>query len=293
MKINEMLKEVTVKENDMYVNGRYVDRKPVFGYYTQPIKNSLLDRIEIMAKGKFKLEHDSENYAHEARLLTHLAIEEFLKNNEEYDKDYLDSWVYKTVKNKLQNKARDMKSNNSNYNRDNNKYEIKDVVSIHKLVENKEEPIVEYLEEIKSPFLIWLENEGKDVLTKKQIDYLKNDLLVNPSNVKSINNRIANKIIKHYGEYQKGLFEDRNKVIKNNFINSLIDKINNDCFEEYMCILASEENPLIDSIIEKIYDELTFEQGKEFAKCLLEGRCVSNKTRLLIKHILRKMIQND
>ena len=73
----------------------------------------------------------------------------------------------------------------------------------------------------------------------------------------------------------------------------LIDKINNDCFEEHMCILAGEENPLIDSIIEKIYDELTFEQGKEFAKCLLEGRCVSNKTRLLIKHILRKMIQND
>lgn len=304
IKLNDMLKISTVKDSEGYTYGIYNDRKPMYGLYVKPKKNTLLDDIEIMAKRMFKLEKDAENYSHEARVETLLALEEFYKR---YDKNSSDSmvkaWVYKVVKRKLKDTAKASKSNIYTYDNKEKIFFINNILSMQKLeedsngeFENLECEIYDKYKpsETSSEFVKWLHNSKEELLTKRQIDFLNNDMIINnKSNTSRMRKNIYNKIANEYGECQLQDFKQKNKEIMNTKINKLLDSFDNDEFEEFIFECNKQGDYIYGEIIDYIYKEIDFNSLKHFTTCLDEGRYIPNEVKYKIINCLVELLEKN
>ncbi len=280
--IENMLHRVTVKEGGEYVDGKYSNRVPVFGMYLEPIKGSLLDKTELTAKRKFRLENDPENYASDGRMETWLAIERFIdKHGDDCTESHMNAWVHRVVKNKLQDKSRDCKSNISVYDSTNKEYFLVNLYNIDMV-----NGLTEYLNEISDEicdnevnvdFLTWIKNDSYRVLTDKQVRYLNNEFIP-PSDYagrKMISN-ICNRLNRYYGDYERDLFR---KVVKESKIEEAgkwyVLLLEDECFEEYL--YENKDNFYTERLIHIVYNHLEFNQYKEFTNILNKGEVCSNK----------------
>lgn len=210
--LDSLLEIGTVKEGDEYVQGYYNNRVPVYGLYLKAKKDTILERVEIMAKGKFKLEADSENYAQEARAVFFEKLGEYLKEHEEptteKEIDNMNAWLYKSCYNYMQNLARDTKGTVSSYDK-NEGYLVVNLLSLDlddgDLARTLEKEVEDKLSESKvesyNAFRIWFNENKNKILTKKQLEYLENEFSVpNPSNRAKIRKNIAKRVNEKYNK---------------------------------------------------------------------------------------------
>lgn len=289
IKIEDMIKPSTVKEGNVYSYGIYNDRKPVYGLYMKCLNNTILMDIEIMAKGMFKLEKDPENYAHESRVETYLALNKFYETyGYEQTEEFIKRWVYKVVKRKMKDLAKKMKSNNYTYDNKENVFFINKIVNLDELKEKESEAydnleceisnIYKNREDASNEFVKWFNENKYSMLTKKQVDFINNDVEIkDSSNERKIRKKIYNKIIDNYGDYQQKDFKRINKENLCKKINIILDKIDTDEFEEFMCDINKKEDYTYSKIINYIYEELEFNSLKQFTSCINNGKFIANK----------------
>lgn len=221
--LDNLLEVGTVKEEDGYVLGYYNNRVPVYGLYLKPKKDSILERVEIMAKGKFKLEADSENYAQEARVVFFEKLGEYLKEHgepiTEKDVDNMNAWLYKTCYNHMANIAILMKSGASVCDRETGEFSIVHLLSLdadddlsNMLQGEVEDTLHNSSKDSFSHFRIWFNENKHKILTKKQLAYLEDENSVDIKNRAKINKTISERINTKYSDTT--ITEERVKKIK-------------------------------------------------------------------------------
>lgn len=205
-------REKTVKENDDYVLGLYVNRVPVFGLYIEGKENFIKD-LEIKSKGKFKLECDPENYAQEVRTHYYTMLDKYISKfgepeSEEKEKEMI-SYICKGCLNKLKDLARGMKGKVSYYDKEKEDFVMISLMSLERCKESEALfDSMEYMifaqndsnENSYNDFSNWFNNNKESLLTKKQIDYLNDSTVVDRSNQKKIEKNIVKRIDRKYSD---------------------------------------------------------------------------------------------
>lgn len=208
--LDGLLEVGTVKEGDEYVQGYYNNRVPVYGLYLKAKKDTILERVEIMAKGKFKLEADSENYAQEARVVFFEKLEGYLKEHgepiTEKEIDSMNALLYKSCANHMADIAKLMKSGSSICDRETGQFSIVHLLSLDaedefsQTLQGEVEDILSMKsKESFSHFRLWFNENKGNILTKKQLAYLEDEQIVpDPSNKIKINRAISERIYRSY-----------------------------------------------------------------------------------------------
>lgn len=190
--INNMLETRKIKDSNGYSLGTYNDKVSVNGLYLKAKKGSLLERVEQMAKSKFQLENDPENYVQEARLELWKSTNKYYERFGYREDVKADGFIFTDVKYKMMDKAKLAKGNVSVCDRSTGKYHINKIESFEKkfIEENdkiKNQKDERYLcdlynsfeeNETTSAFKKWLNANKEYILTKKQIDYLNGDVII-------------------------------------------------------------------------------------------------------------------
>lgn len=198
IKIEDMIELCLIKDENSpsgYSLGKYEDRVGLNGFYIRPKKGSLLERVMNMAKAKFKLENDAENYGALAMLELWLSINKYYEKLGYDDTIKGDGLIYTNVKYKMMDVAKLAKSNVSVCDRSTGKYHINKLESFEqKFIEEsdkiKNQKDERYLcemyntifveeNETTSEFKKWLNKNRSYILTKKQIDYLDGEVIIN------------------------------------------------------------------------------------------------------------------
>lgn len=207
--LDELLEVGTVKEGDEYVQGYYHNRVPVYGLYLRAKKGSILERVEIMSKGKFKLEMDSENYAQEVRAYFFLKLGKYIEKNgeptTEEEIDRMNGLLYKMCKDYMVDISRKMKSNTLSYNKNTGEYSVVRLLSLDSgdefsqvLQGEVEEVLNANSKESFNYFRIWFNENKEKFLTKKQLAYLEDIQTVELKNRSKINRTISERIYRNY-----------------------------------------------------------------------------------------------
>lgn len=197
-----------ILDNSEYVEGLYVDRKPIHGIYLEPISNTLLSDLEIKAKAKFKLERDSENYCQEVRFhyfkMLDKYIEKFGIPTNEKDELHMKNYVAKGCLNELKNLSKKMKSNISYYDEEKGEFIIQKLISIGSKDKFGEISLdtLEYdiynkninIANCCNDFQNWFNKNKSSILTKKQLDYLEDSTVVDYSNKCRIEKNIRKRV---------------------------------------------------------------------------------------------------
>lgn len=233
----DMIEATKVKDSDSYSLGTYYNKVPVNGFYLKSKKGSLLERIEQMAKSKFQLENDPENYMQEARVELWLSVIKYY-DRFGYDEDVkADGLIYTDVKYKMMDKAKLAKGNVSVCDRSTGKYHINKIESYEqkfieendKIKNQKDERFLSDIyngsifndTESSNEFIIWLNKNKSYILTKKQIDYLEGNVIINDVSGEW---RIKKNIIKRIEE---SYANDKIRINKLNQLNKEIKVVDN------------------------------------------------------------------
>ena len=214
--IEDMLENCYIKENDEYVLGIYADRTSLNGFYLKAKKGSLLERVENMFVTKFQLENDIENFRSQARLELWLSINKYYDKFGFDENVKADGFLYTDCKYKSMDLAKLAKSNVSVCDRKTGKYHINKIESyekkfiedIDKLKNQRDERFLSELyngdfteDENINDFRRWLNENMDNILTKKQADYLRGDLIIDDiSGCWRINKNIASRVEKAYAQ---------------------------------------------------------------------------------------------
>lgn len=276
---DEMIEVVKVKEGKEFVEGWYNDKKPVFGYKLRAKKGSLLDKVEIKSKAKFKLENDSENYVQEVRIILDDVIKKYYELHNCEDDNEVAKWVHKVVDRRLINLARGLKGGNSYYDAEKEEYIIN---QIEYFEDYCDESILEYhinnikestINNSKTEFLQWFEDNKHNILTKKQLDYLSNEI-VGLKNEKRLHRNIVKRVDKAY--HDNSILENRKKklIFKLNCVQDLLD-----CYDlkELKSLIIDMDS--IDEcyfVIDEIYKGLEFKDCKKITS-VLKDECEIDK----------------
>lgn len=299
IKMEDMLEIVTVRDVESeagYSPGIYYNRKPVFGLILRAKKGSFLERLEIKAKGKFKLENDPENYVQEVRFMLCEAIDSYYKKDDASEDDSkAKEWIFKDVSNKLEDLARKTKSV-SYYDWDKGEF----IINQFDYFEHSEasaEMLENYINNIgvskmmdgRTEFMKWFEYNKYNVLTRKQISYIDND------NVDT------------YGKQQryymkKAIIKKIDKVYHDKSIKQYkIDKINNklnliqeitkcdDMIAVGRKISGLHLNECCEFILDRIYEELSMSDCMELTNVINKNKKINLLMIVKVLQILRLM----
>ena len=207
--LDDLLEVSTVKEGNEYVLGYYNNRVPVYGLYLKAKKDSILERVEIMAKGKFKLELDAENYAQEARVVFFEKLKEYLEKYDEpsteEDVHNMNGLLYKSCQNHMMDIAKLMKSGASICDRGTGEFSIVQLLSLDagddfsQALQGEVEDILNTSsKESFSYFRIWFNENKESILTKKQLAYLEDEQSIMETNRARMNKTISERIYRSY-----------------------------------------------------------------------------------------------
>lgn len=263
--LDNMLTTTTVKEGDEYVLGRYVNRVPVCGLYLNSTKDSILEKVEIMAKVKFKLECDPENYSQEIRVkffdLLGKYIEEYGEPITSEDERKMNSWLYSSCRNYLCDIAKTMKSGASLCNRETGEFTVIQLLSLdsddefsQSLQGEVEEALNMSSKESFNYFRSWFNENKSNILTKKQLAYLEDENLILPNHRARINKTISDRVYKQYTN--SSIIQYR--IDKINHKISLLDKILNSSSERQLVYNLVKSMKTEEWLTESIYT-LSFE----------------------------------
>lgn len=296
IRMEDMLEIVTVRDvqsDEMYSPGIYHNRKPIFGLILRAKKGSFLERLEIKAKGKFKLENDPENYVQEVRFMLHEAIRSYYRREDaSEDDEKAKEWIFTDVSNKLENLARASK-NVSYYDWEKGEF----IINQFDYFEHSEasyEMLESYINNIgeskmtdnRTEFIKWFEENKYDILTSKQISYLDNEFAIEYSKQSRyyMKKAIVKKIDKVY--HDKSIQEYKiNKV--NNKLEIVQELLSSDVRAVGKMISRLHMNECCEFIIERIYEELSMQDCKEFTSILNENKKINILMILKVLQILR------
>lgn len=211
--VENLLETSTVKDKDGYSLGFYNDKKAVCGCYLKAKKGSVLERVEYMAKKKFNLEKDPENYAQEARAMFFIKLGDYLEEYGEpqtqQEVDKMNAFLFTSCKNYMADLARQIKGSSVYYDSTDKENQFKIVQSFSLDIENDftqmlqgqvEKKLEEKEQKSYSIFKKWLDENKKILLTKKQLEYLKNEHTIDISNRCKINKTISERVLPHYNK---------------------------------------------------------------------------------------------
>lgn len=207
--LDDLLEIGTVKEGNEYVLGYYHNRVPVYGLYLKAKKGSILERVEFMAKGKFKLESDAENYAQASRVVFFEILEQYIKDNgepkTENEIDNMNAWLYKSCLFQMSNISRVMKSGATFCDRATGEYSIVQLLSLdasddfsNTLQGEVEDVMQNNLKKSFSYFRAWFNDNRDKILTKKQLQYLEDEQSILQNHRARMNKTISERIYRSY-----------------------------------------------------------------------------------------------
>lgn len=234
--LDDLLELSTVKEGECYSLGYYHNRVPIFGLYLKAKKGSILERVEIMAKGKFKLEMDSENYAQEVRSKFFELLEKYIKENglpqTNEGINNMNGWLYKSCCNYMSNLSKLLKSGASVRDRQTGDYTIFKLLSLDEeqsLQGEVEKTLDESSKESFCFFRQWFNENKEDILTKKQLQYLENEQTVLVNNRARMNKTISERVYRYYSEdtisrYRIDKLNQKLKVLEDLLFNTITDR---------------------------------------------------------------------
>lgn len=297
--MEDMLEVVTVKDvksENGYSPGIYYNRKPVFGLILRAKKGSFLERLEIKAKGKFKLENDPENYVQEVRFMLHEAINSYYKKNDaSEDDEKAKEWIFTDISNKLENLARATK-NVSYYDWDKGEFIINQF-DYFEHSEASSEMLEDYINNIgmnrmmdgRTEFIKWFEYNKYNILTSKQISYIDNDNVNTYGKQQKyyMKNAIIKKIDKVY--HDKSI--EQYKIDKVNNKLNLIQEITQ-CDDAILVgrkISGLHMNECCEFIIDRIYEELPMSDCMEFTNIINKNKKINLLMIVKVLQILRLM----
>ena len=224
----------TVKNGEEYTLGMYVDRIPVFGFYLDG-EEDFIKELEIKAKAKFKLECDAENYAQQVRMYYYIVLEKYLEKfgepETEKQKNDMVKYVSKGCLNKLRDLSRSMKNKLCYYDKEKEEVVFHTLMSLSHIIDyTKNENIVDSIDymihstqptESYNLFAKWFEVNKNDILTKKQLEYLRdNNTVSSNKNKRAIEQNIIRRVDRKYSDlsiddcklmdltYKKNILED-------------------------------------------------------------------------------------
>lgn len=286
--ILDMFEIKMIKDTDgSLVPGNYFNKVGCNGFYLKAKKGSLLERVMNMSMAKFKLENDPENYASEAMLELWLSIDKYYNKLGYNDSVKGDGFIFTDVKYKMMDKAKLAKGNVSVCDRTTGKYYINKIESYEqkfieeadKLRNQKDERYLcdiyntifteEY--ETTSEFKKWLEKNKTYALTKKQIDYLNGDVIINDaSGIWRIHKNIIKRIENCYAndKLRKEKVNKLTKKLKN--INYLLDFKDEDDLLDRLEKVSHRKD---DNILMKLFENMNKEE------CILLTQVISNGKR--------------
>lgn len=207
--LDDLLEIGTVKEGNEYVLGYYHNRVPVYGLYLKAKKGSILERVEFMAKGKFKLEADAENYAQEVRAYFFIKLKEHIEKNgeptTEKEVDNMNGLMYKMCKDHMIDIARGMKSNQLTCDKESGMFSVVQLLSLdasddfsNSLQGEVEDVMQNNSKESFSYFRAWFNENRSKILTKKQLQYLEDENSIMETNRARMNKTISERIYRSY-----------------------------------------------------------------------------------------------
>ena len=286
--IEDMIEISLVKDENSptgYSLGRYEDRVALNGFYIKPKKGTLLERVMNMAKAKFKLENDSENYASLAMLELWISINKYYDKLGYDDSIKGDGLIYQNTKYKLMDYAKLAKSNVSVCDRSTGKYYINKIESFEqKFIEEsdkiKNQKDERYLcemyntifteeNETTSEFKKWLMKNRSYILTKKQIDYLDGEVIINDmSGQWRINKSIAKRVEECYAndKFRTEKVNKLNKKLKN--VTYLLDFKDEEDLLERLIKTSHKKN---DDVLLKLFEYLNKDE------CILLTKIISEE----------------
>ena len=275
IEIEDMLEPCHIKENDIYVLGIYHDRVALNGFYLKAKKGSLLERVENMFVTKFQLENDVENFRSQARLELWLSINKYYDKFGFDENVKADGFLYTDCKYKSMDLAKLAKSNVSVCDRKTGKYHINKIESyekkfiedIDKLKNQRDERFLSELyngdfteDEYLNDFRKWLVENMDNILTKKQADYLRGDLIIDDvSGCWRIHKNIATRVEKAYA--QSKAKEERMKKLNKQLkaIEYVLDFKDEKDFLDRL-IKLNTKNKM--NLLVGVYEDLTMEDCK-------------------------------
>ena len=287
IKIEDMIELSLIKDESSptgYSLGRYEDRVALNGFYIKPKKNTLLERVMNMAKAKFKLELDPENYASLAMLELWISINKYYDKLGYNDDIKGDGLIYQNTKYKLMDYAKLAKSNVSICDRNTGKYYINKLESFEqKFIEEndkiKNQKDERYLcdiyntifteeSETTSEFKKWLMKNRSYILTKKQIDYLDGEVVINDaSGCWRINKSIAKRVEECYAndKLRTEKVNKLNKKLKN--VTYLLDFKDEEDLLERLIKISHKKS---DDALLKLFEYLNKDESIIFTKIISE-----------------------
>jgi hypothetical protein len=293
--LDDLLEVSTIKEGDEYALGYYNNKVATSGLYLKAKKDSILERVEIMAKGKFKLEKDSENYAQEVRTVFFEKLADYLSEHGEpitdREVDNMNGYLYTSCANYMSNVAKAMKSGSSSYDSTTREFTVVELLSLdvdynQALQKDIEESLENYSKESYCAFREWFNDNKKRILTRKQLEYLEDENVVLPNNRAQINKIIAKRVYLNYTDESLVKHKtdelDRKIKILNDIINS---KTSNKLIQEL-------KNHLHDELwlVERVYS-LSTDTCKVITKAYLKEECDSLHNDSSIEEIKEDLIK--
>lgn len=282
-----MFTELTVKDGDDYVLGRYDDRVAVCGYYIKPNKDSLADRVTSFANKKFILEMDYENFSQLALLCLYESILKFDSRGQFEDKEIKDlqGLLYTNTKYKLMDIAKlgrltqrsvcDRKNGNEYKVNKLESYEEKFIEQKDRVKNQKDERYIsEHYdpfneeEETSNDFIKWFNERKTELLTKKQLDFIEGNTIYKDttrhySSKNNIYKRVTEAYEKHKDTNEKILIIDK----KLGQVNNLLDfsKLN-----ELASALKKIDSGKQSWIILRIYEHINMHNCSKLTSLLIE-----------------------
>lgn len=234
----------TVKENGEYVFGIYVNKVPIFGLYLET-EEEFIKELEIKAKSKFKLENDSENYVQYLRMFYFIVLDKYINKFGEpitqKDRYNMEKYISKSCLNRLRDLSRSMKSKISYYDRELQQIVIHNIISLDKIKETYKDTFyfdsIEYeiysKEKMKNynVFSDWFNENKENILTKKQLQYLRDGSVVSEKNKKTIEKNIVKRLDRAYSNLS---IEQCKIMVLQNKIKILDDILDSDNSEEFL-----------------------------------------------------------
>lgn len=228
--LDDLLEIGTVKEGNEYVLGYYHNRVPVYGLYLKAKKDSILERVEIMAKGKFKLELDAENYAQEVRAYFFMKLKEYIEKNgeptTEKEIDNMNALLYKMCRDHMVDIGRSMKNNSLTCDKESGEFSVVRLLSLDseddfsQMLQGEVEDVLNTnSKESFSYFRIWFNENKESILTKKQLAYLEDEQSIMETNRARMNKTISERIYRNYTDesiikHRVGRIEHRKEILK-------------------------------------------------------------------------------
>ena len=243
--LDSILTPSTIREGNGYVLGRYNEGVATNGYYLTPQKGSIADRVMTLAKKKFMLEMDAENFASLALLELYLSLIKFYNKgllNDSMDIKDFQGLAYTNVQFKLRDVAKLGKQTMySTCDRSHGKdefiinkiesWEVKFLINKDYVKNLKDERYISKLygqqvdeENVKrNPFVEWLHENMHSFLTEREIDIVVGDYLGTPP--KHQRDRIYKKVMAVWDKEQTKLGKIEKLQTRLDIIQDILDSV--------------------------------------------------------------------